>query len=67
MVTLKCLIGVSGPIRSGQVPDLIGRSGQSGQVNLTCRRDTDILYMNTLCICHAFVYVYVKLAFKGHV
>jgi hypothetical protein len=37
MVTLKCLIGVSGQIQVRSVPDLIGRSGQSGQVNLTCR------------------------------
>jgi len=41
MVTLKCLIGVSGQIQVRSVPDLIGRSGQSGQVNLTCRPGPD--------------------------
>ena len=30
-------------VSSGQVPDLIGRSGQSGQVNLTCRWGPEIL------------------------
>jgi hypothetical protein len=46
MVTLKCLIGVSGQIQVRSVPDLIGRSGQSGQVNLTCRAGPENRHIN---------------------
>ena len=52
MVTLKCLIGVSGQIQVRSVPDLIGRSGQSGQVNLTCRAGPDpfiVLNYSSFC------------------
>ena len=43
MVTL--IIGVSVQFSSGQVPDLIGRSGEleSVQVNLTCRPGPEIV------------------------